>query len=265
MAPYAFYRYIPRLNPHTSVSACLGISRRASARPQKVAARTNMAISLVIYLYHSGNAEPARKPMTNRIPAVDLNNLPSRSLIDAAARENMYKILSEAPWIADLANLAAELNDQPGSLKAKYIRLRKLADSAGAVVAKHAACSKGCSQCCHISVAINQVEADIISQVTGIKYRSQDPRAAESDLATKYFGEPCPFLKAHKCSIYADRPIACRLHFAISNTSIMCDTKLPPELSAVGNMDFRAFWFEYMSVLHVSNLADIRDFFGAGK
>ena len=45
----------------------------------------------------------------------------------------------------------------------------------------------------------------------------------------------------------------------------MCDTQVPPELSAVVNMDFRAFWFEYMSVLHVSNMADIRDFFGTGK
>jgi len=203
--------------------------------------------------------------MTNRIPVVDLNDLPPRLQLEAAATENTYRIFSEAPWIADLANLAAELNEQPGSVKAKYIRLRKLADRAAAVVAQHSACSKGCSQCCHISVAINEVEAGIISQVTGLKFRRQSPLVANSDLTNKYFGQPCPFLKGQMCSIYADRPMACRLHFAISNTAVMCDTQVPPELSAVVNMDFRKFWFEYMSVLHVSNLADIRDYFGTGK
>ncbi len=203
--------------------------------------------------------------MTNRIPVVDLNDLPPRQQLGAAATENTYRIFSEAPWIADLANLAAELNEQPGSVKAKYIRLRKLADRAAAVVAQHSACSKGCSQCCHISVAINEVEAGIIGQVTGLKLRRQSPLVANSDLTNKYFGQPCPFLKGQMCSIYADRPMACRLHFAISNTAVMCDTQVPPELSAVGNMDFRKFWFEYMSVLHASNLADIRDYFGTGK
>ncbi|WP_213664025.1 YkgJ family cysteine cluster protein [Stutzerimonas stutzeri] len=203
--------------------------------------------------------------MINRIPVVDLNDLPPRQQLEAAATENTYRIFSEAPWIADLSNLAAELNEKPGSVKAKYIRLRKLADRAAAVVAKNSACSKGCSQCCHISVAINEVEAGIISQVTGLKFRRQSPLVANSDLTNKYFGQPCPFLKGQSCSIYAERPMACRLHFAISNTAVMCDTQVPPELSAVVNMDFRKFWFEYMSVLHVSNMADIRDYFGTGK
>ena len=203
--------------------------------------------------------------MNDRIPAIDLNNLPPLELLEARAKENSQQIFSEAPWIANLASLAAELNEQPGSLKAKFIRLRKLADHAGAVVGKYAACTKGCSQCCHISVAINEVEADIISKATGLKYKRQGPEVAETDLAAKYFGQPCPFLKAQKCSIYADRPMACRLQYAIGGTAVMCDTRIPPSQSAVASMNFNAFWFEYMSVFHVSNLADIRDFFGTSK
>lgn len=201
--------------------------------------------------------------MTDLIPAIDLCTLPKREFLEAVAQENAFRIAQDAPWITNVGEMAAEIGEQKGSLKAKYIRLRKLGDRIASAIAPHAACQKSCSHCCHISVAINEIEADIIAEATGRK-RAPSPTEATDDtetLAKQYFRQPCPFLKDSSCSIYVIRPMACRLYFSISGTSVMCDTRVPPEFSAAVNLNLQDFWFSYMAEMHKAGLEDIRYFF----
>ncbi|HHH9443050.1 TPA: YkgJ family cysteine cluster protein [Pseudomonas aeruginosa] len=201
--------------------------------------------------------------MTELIPSIDISTLPKREFLEAVAQENTFRIARDAPWIVNVDQMAAEIGEQKGSLKAKYIRLRKLGDRIASAITPHSACQKSCSHCCNISVAINEIEADIISEATGRK-RAPSPAAPADDiqsLATKYFRQPCPFLKEHRCSIYSVRPMACRLHFSISGTNVMCDTRVAPEDSTAINLNLQGFWFTYMSVVHPAGLEDIRYFF----
>lgn len=198
--------------------------------------------------------------MTELIPSLDLSTLPRREELVLAAEANTRRINQDAPWIAGAGSMAEEIGHQKGSLKAKYIRLRKLGDQIADAIAPHSACQKSCSQCCHIAVAINEVEADIIAEASKRK-RAPAPASIPEGAVDKYFREPCPFLKNNSCSIYDARPIVCRLHFSISDTNAMCDTRIPPNMSSTINLNLNQFWYGYMSVMHVSNMADIRHFF----
>jgi Fe-S-cluster containining protein len=54
------------------------------------------------------------------------------------------------------------------------------------------------------------------------------------DLALRYFGLGirCPFLEDESCSIYADRPIACREHLVTSDPA-HCDDAASPQIRGV--------------------------------
>lgn len=91
-----------------------------------------------------------------------------------------------------------------------------------------AACKKGCSHCCHIAVTVNDAEAEVIRQATGItpvqpatnhKLDSRDDFAQRLPLG---YGNPCPFLKGGECSIYEARPMACRTHFNFDIDNELC-------------------------------------------
>jgi len=108
-------------------------------------------------------------------------------------------------------------------------------------------CKKGCGACCRQLVPITEVEArrlrDLVngmpeprrSQIrarfetawrclreAGLLERLQAPeqvtREERSALGLEYFyqGLACPFLEEESCSIYADRPIACREYLVTS-------------------------------------------------
>ncbi|MDE5270256.1 YkgJ family cysteine cluster protein [Pseudomonas aeruginosa] len=195
------------------------------------------------------------------ISTIDVSSLPKREALEATAQENAFRIARDAPWIVNAGEMAAEIGDQKGSLKAKYMRLRKLGDRIAEAIGPHSACQKTCSHCCHIAVAIHEVEADIIAEATGRK-RTQSPSGEPvGELANRYFRQPCPFLKQNACSIYNSRPMACRLHFSISGTNAMCDTRIAPVDSTAINLNLNDFWFGYMSVMHVSPMEDVRHYF----
>ncbi|MCD9092033.1 YkgJ family cysteine cluster protein [Pseudomonas sp. CP-1] len=199
--------------------------------------------------------------MNELISTIDVSSLPKREALEATAQENAFRIARDAPWIVNAGEMAAEIGDQKGSLKAKYMRLRKLGDRIAEAIGPHSACQKTCSHCCHIAVAIHEVEADIIAEATGRK-RTQSPSGEPvGELANRYFRQPCPFLKQNACSIYNSRPMACRLHFSISGTNAMCDTRIAPVDSTAINLNLNDFWFGYMSVMHVSPMENVRHYF----
>jgi Fe-S-cluster containining protein len=112
---------------------------------------------------------------------------------------------------------------------------------------KPLSCKKGCGACCRQLVPIAEVEARHIRDVVEalpeprravvrarfadarrrleaaglldkLEQRAQLPEGVGRGIALDYFaqGIPCPFLEEESCSIYADRPVACREYLVTS-------------------------------------------------
>lgn len=149
--------------------------------------------------------------------------------------------VSEAIDGASEARLRAVAQAARGSSK-KLVWLQRAADVVvRAVEATGAcACKVGCSHCCYISVSVSQAEADAIADFTGRKRQarpegaqtllehlkeseekgvSERRRRVDDDMA----GRPCPFLgDDERCSVYEVRPLACRLHYSVSDDEGPC-------------------------------------------
>lgn len=153
------------------------------------------------------------------------------------------------------------------SAKAKVKALREMVAVIGDAVSDLAACGKGCSACCHVSVVMGADEAVVIGREIGVapKVPAQFIKPGEHD-AREYYGTPCPFLVNSECSIYESRPLACRTLFNMDKDALMCTIVPgdPPRVFYLNHMPQTtviAEAFEDCAHLH----ADIRDFFPKGK
>jgi Fe-S-cluster containining protein len=112
---------------------------------------------------------------------------------------------------------------------------------------EHVSCKKGCGACCRQLVPIAEVEARRIREVVEelpeprrsivkarfadarrrleaagllqrLRQRAQWPEGEARHFGVAYFtqGIACPFLEDESCSIYADRPVACREYLVTS-------------------------------------------------
>jgi hypothetical protein len=97
------------------------------------------------------------------------------------------------------------------------------------------ACKKGCAHCCHFHVDINTLEADRLADIV-----RQMPEARREEVVARLdaardacqhadrdpgrYRHPCPFLEGSECSVYDDRPLACRSH--VSSYVTFCITEL---------------------------------------
>lgn len=116
--------------------------------------------------------------------------------------------------------------------------LRREADLLVKAAAPVSACRKGCSHCCNIGVMVYEQEAQIIGRAIGVKPKTPHPDVVfdvsyasnEADthskidiLTNEFLGTPCTFLKEGSCSIYADRPMNCRLQINIDVDETLCE------------------------------------------
>ena len=129
--------------------------------------------------------------------------------------ERLQQGLSSA-ILAREDGLAKELAALPGSpvkrLRALYAAMAEIS----AAVEPFAACRAGCSGCCHYNVSVFPLEARYIEEWSGHQ------RLPAAGPASDFHGTPCTFLKNGQCSIYEFRPLACRKHFAITQTAYWC-------------------------------------------
>jgi Fe-S-cluster containining protein len=149
-------------------------------------------------------------------------------------------------------------------LDRKVIRLRQIADSAAKVIAPFTPCAKGCSACCHNPAIISELDAMLIAKATdsavATPQRVFDAAAgaeARRAYAAHFAGVPCTFLKDGLCSIYAHRPIVCRIHHSLEDKPAGCDNGRQPE--AVDLTEIYLGERQMMGRLMI--YADIREFF----
>lgn len=142
-------------------------------------------------------------------------------------------------------------------LRKIYALVDKLVDAAAPFVA----CKSGCSACCHMNVNITEVEAQLIEEQTGRRYkRLATPVRHPVD---KFTGVPCPFLADGACSIYSVRPFMCRHHVSFNLDSYWC----APERAHLAEMPMVSFGAAKQAHRSVTRLdaggmhGDIRDFF----
>jgi Fe-S-cluster containining protein len=146
------------------------------------------------------------------------------------------------------------------SARASLAKLREAAQLFNEAALPFTACAKGgCSHCCHIPVAINEVEAALIGQEIGRRpHRLKKAKPISNDYG---YDMPCPFLKSGRCSIYKSRPLACRVHLNLDDSDRLC--KLVPDVSIpVPLVNATQLLSLYVQVAPDSKLADLRDFFG---
>ena len=136
-------------------------------------------------------------------------------------------------------------------------------------LAQHAVCRKGCSHCCHIAVAINQAEADLIARRTGRTPAKPANRMLEGREQFAHaiplgYGDPCPFLVDNQCSIYDARPLACRMHFNLDTAADLCKLDNNRPVLLYGNLNIDAAGIYAAGGPDKVVIADIREFFPKG-
>lgn len=151
------------------------------------------------------------------------------------------------------------------SPKTKVILLRQMADQLGTVAAPVMACKAGCSHCCYMPAMIGATEAAQIARETGAPMSTpayQYPPKGN----TAFDGVACTFLVDGGCSIYANRPFACRIHFIVDRDNTLCEI-VPGEDIQAPHLDVDNYHFSYVQAFgapEMRQMADVREFFPQG-
>jgi Fe-S-cluster containining protein len=172
-----------------------------------------------------------------------------------------------------LSALTPKLDQQERSMlraphfKRRLLWLRDLTATAVGAVAPEAACRAGCSHCCYQPVMLTQAEAEVIARESGA--RLAQPAQWRSKPASQFTGQPCPFLRDARCSIYAHRPMACRLLFNMDRDALQC--RIVP--GAPATVPYANLQQMQLKLLQIHDdretaasfrMADLREFFPKG-
>ena len=196
-----------------------------------------------------------------------LEYLYRKGAVGPLAERAYSRILEANPDLHALEDKLLQIANENASLRSRFSKILRFADVISAAVAPQAGCSKGCASCCHISVGISGAEAQIIGMAIGVKPATGVSSNGDRDALVKhYFGQPCPFLANQECSIYAHRPVACRLHFTLDRDDYFCRTSIAPEDSMVPNVNLDSYWMIYglIAAQMSRDEGDIRQFFPQG-
>jgi len=116
------------------------------------------------------------------------------------------------------------------AMETLYLSIDQLIDSLSVVANRQNQpihCKKGCNYCCHQAVFANSYELHYLKNFIGVQFdtaaiRQIKEKAAIKNQVTSKLDEktvlnyksPCPLLKDGTCSVYAARPMACRIYLS---------------------------------------------------
>lgn len=138
----------------------------------------------------------------------------------------------------------------------KIMWLLKATDQFSKSIGPVAACKEGCSHCCHIPVSITRVEAERIAKSTGKPIQKNPSKIA----VEASYDNPCVFLEDRKCSIYENRPIACRTYFKLDADNLLCQL-IPGASVPVPLANSQIFSLLNFNLGGTDEIADIRNWF----
>lgn len=169
--------------------------------------------------------------------------------------ERMNPVLPQVERLLDVARSA------PTTGK-KIHWIRRGADVLGGALAEISACGAGCAHCCAQPVMLLASEAKTIGREIGVAV-ADVPHERRNAEPPRWRGEgrECPFLRDGRCSIYAVRPLPCRLLYNLDKDARLCFHEKEP--SQVPYVDMRQFEVISTAVLYKDSdyVAELRDFF----
>jgi len=159
--------------------------------------------------------------------------------------------------------IATDLAHENSSSRTKLRKIYALLGDVSKAAASHVPCGKGCSACCKMNISITSLEAERLAAVTG--RRMVGLRHSVVQPEKKFSGVPCPFLVDDECSVYEDRPYACRAHFSFDVTSYWCQPERAYEggMGQLGLGGANKAYLDIATGTSMRGFADIRDFFPA--
>lgn len=177
-----------------------------------------------------------------------------------------------ARWKAELLRAMNSTEPYPVRLRQLY----KVSDEMTGIAAEFSICKRGCSHCCNMATLIAEPEAAVIGRAIGVTPRKpkQWPFYSRQGIAKETlntfaetfhgYAKPCPFLKKGECSIYENRPFACRVHVNMAPTADSCKMDQGRETAM---MDLSTLNDAYAWIGKTIKVQDIRAYFpkGLGK
>lgn len=197
------------------------------------------------------------------------------TLEEALARQADPAMLSEAAERTALIDLridrraqqrAADQARKAKSVTAKIYHLHDLAKELAKAATGITPCKAGCHHCCNMATLVSLPEAKLIAKTTGMKMH-MPARFNQFDRYLEDFeGKPCPMLKDGRCSIYEQRPFACRIHYSVDRDNLLCQIR-PGHTIRSPSINVDGYEREYVNTVgngaaHLMQYADIREYFG---
>ena len=172
----------------------------------------------------SGSKTSPSSPHPGQPPLIEPDEQEIAAKLAAIAHSN--------PWMSpdSIARDTRRIMQMNANVGSKRQRLIELAGRVNAAVQPHTACRTGCSYCCSMPTMIFQHEAERLADASGrpavpVRFRSHDHALLA---ALRFYGQACPFLDEGRCTVYAARPIICRLHHSLNASPANCDCSIPP-------------------------------------
>ena len=189
---------------------------------------------------------------------------------ETAARHAANAVARAAPP-RHAARLIAAARNAP-TAPARVLWLQRAASDWAQPLQAHAACRVGCSHCCHIAVALTDVEARLVGRAIGrepavVAEAPLTPEAAErmrlpgAPEDRNGYLSPCTFLVEGECSIYEHRPLACRTQLNLDSDDFLCALREDGVPVSVPYADATALKAAYVLAQPAAKWADIRAFF----
>lgn len=186
-------------------------------------------------------------------------------VVAVTAKANLEAINARlSPRVSDFKRRAQAIVDSPKSKIAKIHALWDMMDEMNAMNAGHVACRRGCNHCCHTEVLMSPEEAEAMGKRIGRSPRHPRLRDDRDENFDCSYANPCTFLKEGECSIYENRPVACRALYSLDADALLCelpDGEPPRPVPYLNPMPMNMVLLHILQPQTAECMADIREFF----